>query len=132
MFAAKLVTKDYFGFIISLPTRQSTHSRSNQHGHKRPFLRVFRTFGRHNITTINDQIRKYRTIWWSFSSVYDKIKHDHNTVATKRQFTDIYDCKLYEMTVYIIVFDCLDYCNQSSSWDILLSFSLSRLGYIFI
>ncbi len=34
-------------------------SRSNQHGHKRPFLRVFHTFGRHNITAVfhvNDRI----------------------------------------------------------------------------
>jgi len=40
------------------------------------------------------------------------IKHDRDIVPTRRQFINIYDCKLYKTTVYIIVFDHLDRCNH--------------------
>jgi hypothetical protein len=39
------------------------------------------------------------------------IKYGHNTVPTKRQFMTIYDRKLYETAVYVIVSSCYGDCN---------------------
>jgi hypothetical protein len=54
-----------------------------------------------------------QTFWRPLSVVYDTANYGRNTIATKRQFTAIYDCKLYKTTVYIIVYDCLDDCIKT-------------------
>jgi hypothetical protein len=41
-------------------------------------------------------------------------KYGRSTVLIKRQFTAIYDRKLCEMIVYIVIFDRVGDCNHQS------------------